>query len=273
MITEEAVQLIGELQYEEALPLAMDAVQIGQKLFYPRHTPQLVPLYLMVIQANLGLERVMQSEDLLGLAAWLLLQDTSGARHNAMRAELGRLYGQLHVIKGNVDEALKAYSEEIYYNSLEYGVYDTHTSVSFFHLGQVHRSLGRTRDHMACCDLVIESWLPKLKELVFDPSHVHGCGLKPDTDRVHVECTSPLAHVHSHEMTKLLQEISQQRAESYGPHHVRVGEAFMAQGLLHLYNHRSSLAMAALEHASSVVRDKDQALFQLCLEAIRMLQT
>ncbi|KAJ7550337.1 hypothetical protein O6H91_07G095700 [Diphasiastrum complanatum] len=166
IVSQEVAYLLGNQLHEEALPLAMDAVQQGQALFYPSSTPQLVPLYLMAIQANLGLGRATQSEDLLGLAVWLLLQDTKSA-HNGMRAELGRLFGQLYMLQGNFQTALKAFSEEVYYSAIERGIFDTHTSLGFFHLCEVFKKLGKVEDSLACGDIVIQTWLSVLQASVF----------------------------------------------------------------------------------------------------------
>jgi hypothetical protein len=48
---------------------------------------------------NLGLERPIQSEDLLGIGSWLLLQDSTDQPKDAIRAELSRLLGQLSLLK------------------------------------------------------------------------------------------------------------------------------------------------------------------------------
>lgn len=99
LVAEEAAILIGNGQHENALPVAMEAITQGQRLFYPNATAELVPIYLIAIQANLGLGRTTQAEDLLGVAAWLLLQASSDEGTNSMRSELSRLFGQLYVLE------------------------------------------------------------------------------------------------------------------------------------------------------------------------------
>ena len=50
-------------------------------------------------QANLGMKRCKQCEELLALAAWLLYSEPEHALP-LMKAQLNRLYGQLHALMG-----------------------------------------------------------------------------------------------------------------------------------------------------------------------------
>jgi hypothetical protein len=56
------------------------------------------------MQVNLGLGRPVQSEDLLGVGSWLLLQDQSDQNKDPIRSELSRLFGQLSML--NVRDVL-----------------------------------------------------------------------------------------------------------------------------------------------------------------------
>jgi hypothetical protein len=58
-----------------------------------------ISLFCVNLKVNLGLERPIQSEDLLGIGSWLLLQDSSDQPKDAIRAELSRLLGQLSLLK------------------------------------------------------------------------------------------------------------------------------------------------------------------------------
>lgn len=51
------------------------------------------------MQANLGMKRCKQCEELLALAAWLLYSEPEHALP-LMKAQLKRLYGQLHALMG-----------------------------------------------------------------------------------------------------------------------------------------------------------------------------
>ena len=51
------------------------------------------------MQANLGMKRCKQCEELLALASWLLYSEPAKAAP-VMKAQLNRLYGQLHALMG-----------------------------------------------------------------------------------------------------------------------------------------------------------------------------
>ena len=51
------------------------------------------------LQAQLGLRRSKQCEDLLGLASWLAFNQPAKTTHT-MRSQLSRLYGQLYAVMG-----------------------------------------------------------------------------------------------------------------------------------------------------------------------------
>lgn len=98
MITKEVTDLIIRGQYEEALPIAMDAVAKGQTLYWPREPLKMVPMYLLAVRVNLGLSRPVQSEDLLGVGSWLLLQDNSDESKDQLRSEISQLFGKLSML-------------------------------------------------------------------------------------------------------------------------------------------------------------------------------
>lgn len=50
MITKEVTDLIIRRQYDEALPIAMDAVAKGQALYWPHEPLRMVPKYLLAVR-------------------------------------------------------------------------------------------------------------------------------------------------------------------------------------------------------------------------------
>lgn len=59
----------------------------------------------IAVQANLGMKRCKQCEELLALASWLLYSDPKHAVP-VMKAQLNRLYGQLHALMGRLAHML-----------------------------------------------------------------------------------------------------------------------------------------------------------------------
>jgi hypothetical protein len=50
LCTQEAARLMAAGDYEAALPVAMEAVALGEQLFKPQPALQLFPLYLLAAQ-------------------------------------------------------------------------------------------------------------------------------------------------------------------------------------------------------------------------------
>ncbi|KAF6258416.1 subunit of axonemal inner dynein [Scenedesmus sp. NREL 46B-D3] len=96
----EAARLMAAGDYEARLPVAMEAVALGEQLFKPQPALQLFPLYLLA-------------------------------------AQLSRLYGQLYASQSKAQEALRAFAEDVYCCSLEYGPQDARTSLGYYNLAKV----------------------------------------------------------------------------------------------------------------------------------------
>ena len=52
IVTKDVTGLIGRGQFEEALPVVMDAVLKGQALYFPHDPLNLVPVYLLAVQVS-----------------------------------------------------------------------------------------------------------------------------------------------------------------------------------------------------------------------------
>eukprot|EP01018_Ginkgo_biloba_P025366 Gb_07394 [translate_table: standard] len=105
-------------------------------------------MFSLSFYANLGLGRVMQSADFIGMAAWLFLQTTS--TNYEIQAELARCFGQLYILQKRWDLAMQAFSEQTYYSALEHGVLDTRTSVGFYNLFRVLKALLNLSLELVC---------------------------------------------------------------------------------------------------------------------------
>jgi hypothetical protein len=118
----------------------------------------------------LSLGRSGQCEELLGIAAWLFIQSSGNEENYEMQAEICRLFGQLYVLQvakrngrqlilflqispfmfsngcflqNKLENALQAFAEEIYYVSMKHGVLDIRTSIGFYNIFKVLKSLVR----------------------------------------------------------------------------------------------------------------------------------
>eukprot|EP00879_Flechtneria_rotunda_P028107 GHRR01030185.1.p1 GENE.GHRR01030185.1~~GHRR01030185.1.p1 ORF type:complete len:248 (+),score=79.03 GHRR01030185.1:294-1037(+) len=98
LASQDAARMMASGDYEGALPVALEAVVLGEQLFKPQPALQLFPLYLLAAQANLGLRRAPQCGKCLALANMLAMKEPT-LTTNIMRSQLSRLYGQLYAFQ------------------------------------------------------------------------------------------------------------------------------------------------------------------------------
>jgi hypothetical protein len=123
------------------------------------------PLYLLAAQANLGLRRGKQCEDLLGMACWLSTKMPEQTT-NIMSSQLNRLYGQLYALQGRHTKALESFASDVFCCSQEYGPLDARTSLGFYNLGKVFEALSEKRKAQANYAVVVKIWLNALMQVV-----------------------------------------------------------------------------------------------------------
>ena len=257
--SQEAAELVAEGDYLGALPLAQEAVRQGQLIFKPGPVLQLFPLYMLAAQANLGLKRVRQCEDFLGLAGWLLLKEPETAVLG-MRSQLARLFGQLHAVQNHLPEALRSFAEDAYYCAMEHGPEDLTTSVCYFNIGKVFLAQGERVNALACNRKVMAIWLCNLCYIVLDEL--------PAAPRLEEPSKAmPLSAGRLREGVEMLDQIGQQLLLVMGPTHLGLGDADLAIGLtLHLagcgaarnprtsaYMHHAHVARGRMAHAARVM--------------------
>lgn len=133
-------------------------------LFRPAPALQMFPLYLLAAQANLGLRRGQQCEDLLGMACWLSTKVPEQTT-NVMTSQLHRLYGQLYALQGRHDRALEAFATDVYCCAQEYGPLDVRTSLGFYNLGKVFQATDCGDKGAANFGVVARIWLNALAQV------------------------------------------------------------------------------------------------------------
>ena len=100
----EAKRHIVHSRFELAIPAAMYALRFGTSI-YGEGNVELVPAFLLLAEANLGLLNFSQAEEFLTKANWSLLKSANSS--NALRSQLRRNFGKLYAAQGKYEEALR----------------------------------------------------------------------------------------------------------------------------------------------------------------------
>ncbi|CAM6128542.1 unnamed protein product [Calypogeia fissa] len=260
IVSADAAKLLGQALFADALPVTLDAIKKGRILYYPHHKLQLVPVYLLGAQANLGLGRTVQSEDMLGVAAWLLVEDDSEVNKNRICAEITRLFGRLYFLERKYDMSLKAYGENIFYTSRQYGHMDLRNSLGIYSLSRVFQVQDEVQKSRRCSDVVVEMWFLALKEVVLNIPYVRMTPWEkpqyPGLEEKPWDFKSQINTMYFKEVTDMLQEISSYRAATSGERDVSVAEVCLVLGLAFLYAQLFALARQHLGHAADLYRGR-----------------
>jgi len=214
LCNEEASRHVVQGRYELAIPAAQYALRFGSSI-YGEGKLQLVPSYLHLAEAHLGLLHYRQAEEFLTLANWALLK--AGGASNALRSQLRRNFGKLYASQGRYEEALRQLADDVYYSSLMVGPEHIDTSGGYFQLGNVFYSMNRIESALAMYDKVVDIWYKCLAALLSK------------------EARQPLSEAKGSAGVEMLTHILRRREECAGETYIATGEAHYILGLLHQY--------------------------------------
>ena len=215
---EEAAAHVVKGQFELAIPAAQYALRFGTGV-YGEGSVELVPAYLLIAEANLGLARYRQAEEQLTLANWALLKTPHCS--NALRSQLRRNFGRLYASQSKFDEALRQLADDVYYSSLMVGPEHIDTSGGYFQLGNVFYSMNKIENALAMYDKVVDIWYKCVTQLL-------------SADATSAELP-PLGEAKGAEGIEVLSHIRKRREECVGASNIATGESNYILGLLYQY--------------------------------------
>lgn len=214
---EEAASHVVRGQFELAIPAAQYALRFSTSV-YGDGSVELVPAYLLIAEANLGLARYRQAEEQLTLANWALLKAPHGS--NALRSQLRRNFGRLYASQSKFAEALRQLADDVYYSSLMVGPEHIDTSGGYFQLGNVFYSMNKIENALAMYDKVVDIWYKCVTQLLSVESPAS---------------LPPLGDAKGAEGIEVLSHIRKRREECVGTSNIATGESNYILGLLYQY--------------------------------------
>ncbi|XP_065061370.1 zinc finger MYND domain-containing protein 12-like [Rhopilema esculentum] len=156
-------KLLFEGKYEYAIPAAMQSLKFSIDV-YGLASIELVPSYLILGEACIGLGRLPQAEEYLSQAQWTVLKTPTCS--NAIKSRLYRNIGLLYATQGNSKEALRQFADDIYHSSLEFGTNNISTSGGYFHMANVFFRQNKLDVAFSLYSQVTEIWFDHLNNLV-----------------------------------------------------------------------------------------------------------
>ncbi|XP_048580934.1 zinc finger MYND domain-containing protein 12 [Nematostella vectensis] len=159
----EGQKLLFEGKYDRAVPAALQSLKFSIDI-YGLSSIELVPSYLILGEASIGLGKLSQAEEYLAQAEWTALK-TPGC-DNAIKSRLYRNLGLLNAAKGNFSDALTLLADDIYHSSLQHGTDDIHTSGGYFHMANVFNRQNKLDVAFSLYNQVTDIWYEHLSKLV-----------------------------------------------------------------------------------------------------------
>uniref|UniRef100_A0A3Q2YFE8 Zinc finger, MYND-type containing 12 n=1 Tax=Hippocampus comes TaxID=109280 RepID=A0A3Q2YFE8_HIPCM len=127
---------LSEGKHEEAVPAAQACLRCSVDVYGP-NTVQLVPAYLLLADANMGMGNLALVAELMSQAEWAVLKSPECGY--AVHHRLHRSMGCLHTATGHFEAALFHFANDvrIYFASEEYGLDSTVTCGGYFLMADV----------------------------------------------------------------------------------------------------------------------------------------
>ncbi|XP_059167425.1 zinc finger MYND domain-containing protein 12-like [Physella acuta] len=158
-----AQKMLFEGKHEESVPAAMQSLRYAIDVFGVA-TIDLVPSYLLLGEASVGLGKLTQAEDYLAKAQWTVLKTPDSSR--AIKSKLYRNLGLLYAAKGDIEESLRNFADDIYHSSEEFGTDHIRTSGGYFHMANVFFRQGKMDVADSMYRQVINIWHEHLSDIL-----------------------------------------------------------------------------------------------------------
>ncbi|CAM9293672.1 unnamed protein product [Chrysoparadoxa australica] len=233
---QEASKVLVQGRYDLAIPGAVQALTFCKEIF-GEGSIEMVPPYLLLSQANLGLARLQSAEEFLSLANWIILKNPDCP--NAIRSQLHRNFGKLYTAQNKPDDALAELAKDIYCSSLEVGPEHIDTSAGYFLMANVLYSERKVESALAFYDKVVDIWYKFLASVRNDAELGQGFG-----------------EAQLSEGQDMLSNILKTRINLLGETHIASGEAKYTVALLHVFLGDQEVAKEQLESAFEIYKQQ-----------------
>ena len=228
----EAANLLARGQFSLSIPGALQAMKLAKDV-HGENSIELVPTYLLLAEANLGLKRWKAAEEFLSLANWSVLNNPECS--NSIRSQLHRNFGKLNGAQGKHAEALQQLSHDVYYASLEVGPEHVDTAGGYYHMANIFYTQNEIENSLAFFEKVVDVWYKFLANV-----------------RNNNEDIDILGEAQISEALEMLLKILKTRQKFLGDSHIATGEAHYTLGLLNLFVGDSEPAVDHITKASSI---------------------
>jgi tetratricopeptide (TPR) repeat protein len=126
---------------------------------------ELVPSYLILGEASIGMKHFDEAEDYLSLAKWAILKSKSC--DDTIKSKLHRNFGQLYASQKQYDKALNQFSLNVYYSCLVHNPKHIAVTGGYYKIGTIFHQKSYLVETAAFYDKILqiwqESWTPEME--------------------------------------------------------------------------------------------------------------
>ncbi|KAL1021265.1 hypothetical protein UPYG_G00010920 [Umbra pygmaea] len=169
-----AQKSLFEGKYQQSLPASQLSLRCAMNVYGPRAL-QLVPAYLLLAEANIGLGSLAQAEEYLSQAEWTVMKMPECS--HTIRHQLHRNLGRLYAAKDNLEGALLHFANDVYYSCEEHGLENIVTCGGYFLMANVFTKQGKMDIANSLYTEVASTWHSHLTTLL--DTHTQGSRMLP----------------------------------------------------------------------------------------------
>uniref|UniRef100_A0A673GI76 Zinc finger, MYND-type containing 12 n=1 Tax=Sinocyclocheilus rhinocerous TaxID=307959 RepID=A0A673GI76_9TELE len=159
----EAQRWVSKKRFQDVLPAALLFQRWAMRV-YGSCAAELVPAYLLLAQANIGIGSLSQAHEYLSKAEWTVMK-TPGCSHTVLH-QLHRTLGRLHAATGKYTSALTHFANDVYYASEMFGLGSTVMSGGYFLMADVFLKQNKPGIAHSLYTEVANSWHAHLCKLI-----------------------------------------------------------------------------------------------------------
>ncbi|CAF1223472.1 unnamed protein product, partial [Didymodactylos carnosus] len=164
----EMTRMIGQRhlfqeRYEQAIPAALSSLKLAVDVYGPKSV-DLIPSYLILAEASLGLKHLGQCWEYLSQAQYTVLQNPNPPLY--ITSKLYRNLAQLNIARKDYEEALRNLANDVYDASTYYGTEHHKVAGGYFLLGKVFKLLNKLEVTDSLYKQVSDMWYTHLRKLL-----------------------------------------------------------------------------------------------------------
>mmetsp|Transcript_20654 Transcript_20654/g.36683 ORF Transcript_20654/g.36683 Transcript_20654/m.36683 type:complete len:361 (+) Transcript_20654:123-1205(+) len=246
--------------YDLAIPAGVQAL-LYSKMLYGENSISVIPAYLLLAEANMGLDRHEMADRYLKFANWAILKNPNCS--NELKSQFFRSFGKLYAHQQKHSEAIKELSKDVYLCSIEYGPEHLFTATGYYHMARNFFALGKMDEGLAFCEKILEIWHAFLEKA----SEPEGGSSISDF----------LTEAQIFEGEEILHNIYTTRQQALGIAHLATAKAGHTLGMMKMRTGQINEAAQLLEESLNVyqsqLKDKNDSLMLSILQMIDELKT